>query len=85
MKTIGQRIKELRKSKGVTQKELAERAMINVTQLSLIENDKHSPAIETLLRIAEGLGCKIVVQFVEKEVMVNDDLILYQESRDKRY
>lgn len=85
MKTIGKRIKELRQSKGVTQKELADLANINAAWLSQLENDAHSPAIETLIRIADGLGCKVVVQFVNKEVPVNEDLILFQDKDDKRY
>ena len=85
MKTLGQRIKELRIRKGITQKELAEKANLNATWLSQLENDAHTPAMETLIRIAEGLGCKVVVQFVEKEIPVNEDLILFQDKDDKRF
>ena len=85
MKTLGQRIKELRQEKGLSQKKLAEIANLNATCLSQLENDAHSPAVETLIRIAEGLGCKIVIQFVDKDIPVNDDLILFQNKDDKRY
>ncbi len=59
MSTIGQRIREIRKSRNLTQRELAERVGINFTYLSRVENDRldddQTPREETLQRIASAL------------------------------
>ena len=59
MTTIGQRIREIRKSRNLTQRELADRVGINFTYLSRVENDRlddeQTPREETLQRIARAL------------------------------
>jgi transcriptional regulator with XRE-family HTH domain len=59
MTTIGQRIREIRKSRNLTQRELADRVGINFTYLSRVENDRlddeQTPREETLQRIAKAL------------------------------
>src|SRR5690349_4604232 len=58
--TFGQRIRELRVAKNLTQREVAGRVEINFTYLSKIENDKleqdQSPKEETIKRLAAELG-----------------------------
>ena len=60
MTTIGQRIREIRKSRNLTQRELADRVGINFTYLSRVENDRlddeQTPREETLQRIAKALN-----------------------------
>jgi transcriptional regulator with XRE-family HTH domain len=57
--TIGQRIREIRKSRNLTQRELADRVGINFTYLSRVENDRlddeQTPREDTLQRIARAL------------------------------
>ena len=55
-KNVGQKIKECRRAKGVSQEELA--GMIGVSQnaIYLWENGKRTPKKETLNRIYEALG-----------------------------
>ena len=54
--TFGERVKELRKAQGVSQRELARRVGIDFTYLSKIENDRMEPPSEgTIRRIAEAL------------------------------
>jgi len=59
MTTIGQRIREIRKSRNLTQRELADKVGINFTYLSRVENDRlddeQTPREETLQRIAKAL------------------------------
>lgn len=52
---IGNTIKEIRKSKGFNQAELAEKAGITQTALSQIENDKKFPNQNTLKGISDAL------------------------------
>jgi transcriptional regulator with XRE-family HTH domain len=59
MTTIGQRIREIRKTRNLTQRELADRVGINFTYLSRVENDRlddeQTPREETLQKIAKAL------------------------------
>lgn len=52
---IGKNIKEIRKSKGISQVELAYMCNFEKTNLSRIESGKNNPTIRTLLRIAKAL------------------------------
>ncbi len=53
---IGRHIRELRKAKGLLQKQLAASAGMEVPQLWAIENDRNSPSIRTVARIASALS-----------------------------
>lgn len=54
--TIGQRIEEIRKDKGLSQIELAESVGITRSLLSMIEIDKRLPPLDILNRLAEKLS-----------------------------
>lgn len=56
---IGQRIAELRKEKGLTQQDIAERTGIQRNHISRIEAGKYSVGFDTLQSIAEALGGRI--------------------------
>ncbi|MEZ6059300.1 MAG: helix-turn-helix transcriptional regulator [Planctomycetaceae bacterium] len=60
MTTIGQRIRELRKQRNLTQRELADRIGINFTYLSRVENDRldadQTPREDTLQKLAKALN-----------------------------
>lgn len=54
--TFGQRLREIRKSKGLSQKELAGKVGVDFTYLSKVENARMSPPSEkTILAIAKAL------------------------------
>lgn len=59
MPTVGQRIREIRKARNLTQRQLADRVGINFTYLSRVENDRlddeQTPREDTLQRIASAL------------------------------
>ena len=54
--TLYGKIKKLRKEKGLTQKELAERLSINMSHLNRIENGKCQPSIDMLKKFSEYFG-----------------------------
>ena len=56
---IGQRIKQLRVMKGLTQEELADRAELSKGFISQVERDLTSPSIATLMDILQCLGTTI--------------------------
>ena len=49
---------------SMTQKELAEKTGIRQSNISRIENGSASPTIDTLARIAAGLGKQLKIDFV---------------------
>lgn len=56
---IGQRLKEIRQSKGLSSKEVAERAGITAQSLSRIENGHHDVVFTTLSRILAAMGATL--------------------------
>lgn len=59
IKNLGQRIKQIRIKKGLTQESLAVRSGLTKSYISLLEAGKKIPAISTLSHIAVALGMSI--------------------------
>jgi transcriptional regulator with XRE-family HTH domain len=59
MEMIGQKIKELRLLKGLTQEELAERTNLNVRTIQRIESGEVDPRSYTLNLLADALGVEL--------------------------
>ncbi|MCI2241081.1 helix-turn-helix domain-containing protein [Adlercreutzia faecimuris] len=49
---------------GITQSELAARCGMKQSALSRLETGKTSPTLKTLQQLADGMGKKLVIQFV---------------------
>ena len=62
---IGQKLKELRVLKGLTQEELADRAELSKGFISQLERDLTSPSIATLTDILQCLGTTLNEFFTE--------------------
>ena len=62
--SIIQAIIDARKNSGLTQKELAEKTGITQGDISRLENGNSNPSLRTLLRLAEGMGMKLRLEFV---------------------
>ncbi len=73
-KELGSRIKSIRKSKGLTQEQLAELVGIEPPSLSYIETGKFSPSIETLQKLSEVLQVG-VWEFYYFETLSNAQMI----------
>ena len=54
--TTGERIRQARKSAGMTQAELAHKLGISAAGIAQWENDLRNPKIETLRKLADALG-----------------------------
>ena len=63
MKTIekrfGERVRELRQAKGLSQEELAFRAKVHRTYLGGIERGERNPALKNLAAIAKALDVSL--------------------------
>lgn len=66
-KEIQQLIVSERKKQKVTQKELAHRTGLSQANISNIENGVTRPTIDSLQKIAEALGKRLLVCFEESE------------------
>ena len=63
--TMGQIIKKLRKGRGFTQEELAEKSGVSRTTISNLENDSNKTVnTRTLNKIASALGVKLESLFL---------------------
>lgn len=57
--SIAKRIRRLRKQKGLTQEQLAEKTHVSTTHIGLVETGKRRASLKTLQRIASALGVKL--------------------------
>ena len=55
-KTLGSRVKEARKLRGLTQEQLAERTDLSTTHISNIENGNTTPSLQAIVDIANALS-----------------------------
>lgn len=73
MNTIGKKIREVRKGKGLTQEELSTLAKINLRTLQRIEKDETEPQSNTIKKICEVLDLRI------------EDILDYGMQEDNNY
>ena len=63
-RAVIQAIIDARKCSGLTQKELSERTGIAQGDISKLENGFTNPSIQTLQRLAFGMGMTLKIEFV---------------------
>lgn len=66
MSQLGVNLTKARDVAGMTQKELSEKVRIYQGDISKIERGKANPSVQTLKRLAEGMGMKLNIEFVSK-------------------
>jgi len=59
LNNIGKKIMEIRKDKNISQQELAIKSNLSQSFISHLEQDKRSPTINTLYKIANGLDISL--------------------------
>jgi transcriptional regulator with XRE-family HTH domain len=55
---FGQRLRELRAERGVSQDDLARRTDVHPTAIGRLERGSREPRLTTILRLARGLDCE---------------------------
>lgn len=55
------RLIERRRSKGMTQKELADASCLTQSVIARLESKKATPQLDTLLKVASALDCDIAI------------------------
>jgi transcriptional regulator with XRE-family HTH domain len=56
--TFGQRLRQIRKRKGISQEKLATLAGLDRTYISKIERGERNVSLETICNLARALGCE---------------------------
>jgi len=56
---FGENLRRLRKAAGISQEELGYRSALHRTEIGLLERGARVPRIDTLIKIATGLGIRI--------------------------
>lgn len=88
---MGQRIGYLRKKKGLSQEELAEKVNLSRESISMIESGKTGVRVENLVEIANNLGVStddILVDYLEYPVSTSDSelhQLLLDCSKEEEY
>jgi transcriptional regulator with XRE-family HTH domain len=59
-KLFGERLREVRLKRNVTQQSLAESAGMSLTYISNMEHGLKVPSLTTIIRIAVALDCKVM-------------------------
>lgn len=73
---IGEKIKQMRNQKGLTQKELADRCELTKGYISQLENNLNSPSIATLTDILAALGSNLAEFFQDEQ----EEKIVYSKN-----
>jgi transcriptional regulator with XRE-family HTH domain len=55
---FGQRLREIRQKKGMTQQEVADTAHMSLTYISNMEHGMKVPSLTTIIRLAVALRCR---------------------------
>lgn len=75
MSVIGENISASRKSKGLTQEELAELSKVNLRTIQRIENNESEPRGKTLILICEALDINLE-ELLNSKRQINDNINL---------
>lgn len=79
-KKLGEKIKELRKSRGVSQMEMAENLGISYQQIQKYEKGKSSLSAYRLYQIASFLNIPVSFFFEEEEDLISEEKERYKVS-----
>jgi transcriptional regulator with XRE-family HTH domain len=66
--SLGKRIEDLRRKRGLTSRELAAGVQVTSSLISQIEHDKTSPSLDTLRRIAKALRVPLTYLLLEDDL-----------------
>ena len=69
---LGERLRYLRETRSLTQKQLAELAKVSQATIAHIEKSTKDPSVETLRKIAEALDLHVATFFSTEDVYVLD-------------
>jgi transcriptional regulator with XRE-family HTH domain len=65
--SVGNKLRTIREERGLSQRELAQRANVSTNAISLIERDENSPSVSTLQSLAAALNVRMSYFFDDHE------------------
>ncbi len=77
---VGERLQAIRKLKGLSQRELAKRAGVTNSTISMIEKNSVSPSISSLRKVLSGIPMSMVEFFSEELQPENPTQVVYKAS-----
>lgn len=77
-KTLGKRLREFRKQKGLSQEKLAEAADLNTTFVGSIERGQANPTLDTLCKLANALGIEVL------DLLYSPEMVSGKKYRDEK-
>ena len=80
MEDIGKRLKSVRKQVGISQRELAKRAGVTNSTISMIEKNSVSPSISSLKKVLSGLPMSLLEFFNTEDFETADVPVLYKKE-----
>jgi len=75
---VGERLQSIRKLKGLSQRELAKRAGVTNSTISMIEKNSVSPSISSLRKVLGGIPMSMVEFFSEEVLQEIPTQIVYK-------
>lgn len=75
---IGANLKAVRKMKGLSQRELAKRAGVTNSTISMIEKNSVSPSVSSLKKVLSGLPMSLVDFFSIEETLPSEQKVVYR-------
>ena len=63
LRTFGEKVRELRKTEGLSQKQLAVKSGLHYTYIAGVERGQRNPSLQSIRKIAEGLEVNIAGLF----------------------
>lgn len=75
---VGVRLKSVRKKHGLSQRELAKRAGVTNSTISMIEKDSVSPSVSSLKKVLAGIPMSMVEFFSEESPVTSDIPVFYR-------
>ena len=77
---VGKRLLELRKKAGLSQRELAKRAGVTNSTISMIEKNSVSPSISSLTKVLSGLPMSLMEFFDSEDSSRIDTPVVYSQK-----
>ncbi|MGS0730259.1 helix-turn-helix domain-containing protein, partial [Shewanella sp. 0m-11] len=75
---IGENLKRVRKEKGLSQRELAKRAGVTNSTISMIEKNSVSPSVSSLKKVLSGLPMSLVEFFSIEDTSAAEQKVVYR-------
>ncbi|MEM1154146.1 MAG: cupin domain-containing protein [Pseudomonadota bacterium] len=77
---VGNRLREVREQAGLSQRELAKRAGVTNSAISMIEKNSVSPSVSSLKKVLSGLPMSLMTFFDSEEMEVAGIPVVYSQD-----